>query len=127
MKFFSFYHIEVLTKFSLDPDAPSRANATRREIRHWLTVNIEGNNVTAGESLFGYRGSGPPVGTGLHRYIFLLFEQRNGRTDFGMIPVPNNSSDGRANTSTRNLMSDFNLTLVGGDFFQAEFEGKFLL
>lgn len=83
--------------------------------------------MTAGESLFGYRGSGPPEGSGLHRYIFLLFEQRNGRTDFGMIPVPNNSSDRRQNTSTRNLISDFNLTLVGGDFFQAEYEGKVLI
>lgn len=112
----------MIGSHSEDPDAPSRANATRREIRHWLVVNIEGNDVTAGEELFGYRGSGPPPGTGLHRYIFLLFEQQGGRTDFGMTPVPNNSSEGRASTSTRNLISQFNLTLVGGDYFQAENE-----
>ena len=34
-------------------------------------VNIPGNDVAKGEEVATYIGSGPPEGTGLHRYIFL--------------------------------------------------------
>lgn len=34
--------------------------------------------------------------------------------------MPSDSSDGRAETSTRQLISDFNLELVGGNYFQAQ-------
>lgn len=58
-----------------DPDAPSRADPANGEVRHWYVVNIPGNNVAAGETLFAYIGSGPPKDTGLHRYVFLAFKQ----------------------------------------------------
>lgn len=58
-----------------DPDAPSRDKADLREVRHWAVVNIPGNDVSAGETLVEYVGSGPPEGTGLHRYVFLVFKQ----------------------------------------------------
>lgn len=45
-----------------DPDAPSRANPTKREWHHWLVVNIPGDNVSEGQVLSGYVGSGPPKG-----------------------------------------------------------------
>ncbi|CRK90676.1 CLUMA_CG004377, isoform A [Clunio marinus] len=105
-----------------DPDAPSRVNATRREIRHWLVVNIVANNLTSGEEVVSYRGSGPPEGTGLHRYIFLLFKQ-NSTIALDTANLPNSETD-RALTSTRNLMGNFTLTLVGGDLFQAQYEGN---
>lgn len=38
-------------------------------------VNIPGSDVNAGDTLVDYVGSGPPVGSGLHRYIFLVFKQ----------------------------------------------------
>ena len=56
---------------SADPDAPSRANPTYREWRHWLVANIPGCDVSKGETIVTYFGAGPPQGTGLHRYIFL--------------------------------------------------------
>lgn len=55
----------------VDPDAPSRADPKWGEWRHWLVVNIPGCDVSKGEALSVYIGSGPPQGTGLHRYIFL--------------------------------------------------------
>ncbi|XP_075223327.1 protein D2-like isoform X2 [Lycorma delicatula] len=58
-----------------DPDALSRQNPIYREWQHWLVVNIPGNNVKEGQTLADYIGPGPPKGTGLHRYIFLLYEQ----------------------------------------------------
>lgn len=57
--------------FTVDPDAPSRADPKWGEWRHWLVVNIPGCEVSKGEVLSVYIGSGPPQGTGLHRYVFL--------------------------------------------------------
>lgn len=63
------------TLIMTDPDAPSRQNPKFREWRHWTVVNIPGNNVADGETLFEYIGAGPPQDTGLHRYVFLLYKQ----------------------------------------------------
>lgn len=79
----SAYYTLIMT----DPDAPSKANPTLGEVRHWYLVNIPGNRVDDGEKLFEYRGSGPPKGTGLHRYIFLIFKQ-NGKLEFDEPRVP---------------------------------------
>jgi len=59
----------------LDPDAPSRKEHTYREWHHWLVGNIPGNDISKGETLSEYVGSGPPPETGkikntyLHCYI----------------------------------------------------------
>lgn len=63
----------------VDSDAPSRQNPAFREVRHWSVVNIPGKNVNNGEAIVDFIGSGPPKDTGLHRYIFLVFKQKNGK------------------------------------------------
>lgn len=65
------YYTLVMT----DPDAPSRIEPTYREFKHWVVVNIPGNDVASGENLAEFVGSGPPLSTGLHRYVFLVYEQ----------------------------------------------------
>lgn len=47
-----------------DPDAPSRQNPKFREWHHWLVGNIPGGDISKGETLSAYVGSGPPQGTG---------------------------------------------------------------
>lgn len=79
------YYTLIMT----DPDAPSRANPTYREFKHWVIVNIPGGKVAQGENLAEFIGSGPPEGTGLHRYVFLVYDQ-NGRKDFAMEPKTSN-------------------------------------
>lgn len=106
----------------LDPDAPSRAEPSRREFRHWLTVNIPGNDLKSGEEVFQYIGSGPPQGTGLHRYVFLLFKQPNGKIDFDSPYVSDHSALNRPSSSTRDLMKKYNLEIVAGNFYQAEYD-----
>lgn len=69
------------TLFMVDPDAPSRINPKSREFRHWLVVNIPECSVERGDEVTGFVGSGPPNGTGLHRYIFLVYKQPNGRIE----------------------------------------------
>uniref|UniRef100_A0A3P9JP17 Phosphatidylethanolamine binding protein 1 n=1 Tax=Oryzias latipes TaxID=8090 RepID=A0A3P9JP17_ORYLA len=58
-----------------DPDAPSRKDPKFREWHHFLVVNMKGNDVSSGCVLSDYVGSGPPRGTGLHRYVWLVYEQ----------------------------------------------------
>lgn len=66
------------TLMMVDPDAPSRTEFTFREVRHWLVMNIPESAVEKGDHITEYRGSGAPKGTGLHRYIFLVYKQPNG-------------------------------------------------
>lgn len=112
----------ILFNTFLDPDAPSRLEPTRREFRHWLTINIEGNDLNSGESIFQYIGSGPPKDTGLHRYVFLLFKQPTGKIEFDSPFVSDHSALGRPSTSTKDLIKKFDLKLVAGNFYQAEYD-----
>jgi phosphatidylethanolamine-binding protein len=65
------YYTVIMT----DPDAPNRAEPKYREVRHWLVVNVPGSKVAEGKALFEFIGSGPPKGSGLHRYVFLVYKQ----------------------------------------------------
>lgn len=63
------------TLVKTDPDVPSRQSPSLREIRHWTVINIPGSAVEKGDEVVGYFGSGPPNGTGLHRYVLLAYKQ----------------------------------------------------
>lgn len=106
----------------LDPDAPSREDPKFGEVRHWLVVNIRGNDLRSGETKWHYIGSGPPSGSGLHRYVFLLFKQADGKQKFDFPVVTNRSREGRLQTKTRQLVADYNLKLVAGNFYFAQFD-----
>lgn len=69
------------TLIKVDPDAPSRNNHIYREFRHWLVMNIPESDVGKGDEVIEYIGSGAPKGTGLHRYIFLVYKQPNGKIE----------------------------------------------
>lgn len=65
------YHAIVM----VDPDAPSREDPKLGPVNHWLVVNIVGNDVSTGDEIAAYVSSGPPEGSGLHRYVFLVYQQ----------------------------------------------------
>ena len=102
----------------VDPDAPSRATPTFRNINHWLVGNIKGNNLndfTEAKIMVDYRGSGPPVDSGYHRYVFYLFEQKS-LIDFSetLIETPRNFS-------LKDFVVKYELEVpVAGSFFQAQ-------
>lgn len=77
------------TLVKVDPDAPSRKNPTYREYRHWLIMNIPESSVENGDEIIEYIGAGAPKGTDLHRYIFLVFKQPNGKIDHNLPHVSN--------------------------------------
>ncbi|XP_060600894.1 phosphatidylethanolamine-binding protein homolog F40A3.3-like [Ruditapes philippinarum] len=114
---------EFFTLICHDPDAPSREDPKFGEFQHWLVMNITNNDINTGEELTTYIGSGAPKGTGLHRYIFLLFKQTNGKIETKDLPrVPNNTADGRRLQKARDIAKRFNLQLVAGNFYLAEWD-----
>jgi hypothetical protein len=42
---------------------------------HWLVINIRNNDIYTGNILIEYKGPAPPIGSGIHHYTFVLFEQ----------------------------------------------------
>ncbi|XP_026489055.1 protein D3-like isoform X1 [Vanessa tameamea] len=112
------YYVLAMT----DPDAPSRKEPKFREWHHWLVGNIPGNNVAAGETLSQYVGSGPPPETGLHRYVFLVYEQP-GKLTFDEPRLTNRSGDNRGGFSIAKFAAKYNLgDPIEGNFYQAEFD-----
>ncbi|GBP43022.1 Phosphatidylethanolamine-binding protein homolog F40A3.3 [Eumeta japonica] len=105
-----------------DPDAPSRKEPKFREWHHWLVGNIPGSNVSAGETLSAYVGSGPPSGTGLHRYVYLVYKQP-GKLQFDEPRLPNTSGDNRGKFSISAFAKKYNLgDPIAGNFYQAEYD-----
>ncbi|CAG7722520.1 unnamed protein product, partial [Allacma fusca] len=113
------------TLIMVDPDAPSRITPLFREWLHWRVVNIPGNNVTQGQTSAEYRGAGPPKGTGLHRYVFAVFEQPSGQMsiDEPYLTADQKSASDRGKFSVKKFVSKYSLgNPVAGNFFQAEWE-----
>ncbi|XP_065219647.1 uncharacterized protein LOC135845110 [Planococcus citri] len=106
-----------------DPDAPSRKEPKFREWHHWLVGNVPGSDVEKGETLSEYIGSGPPPGTELHRYVFLVYLQP-GKIDFKDVPrLTNRSGDNRGNFKIQDFADKYNLgDPVAVNFYKAEYD-----
>ncbi|CAH2094032.1 unnamed protein product [Euphydryas editha] len=112
------YYVLAMT----DPDAPSRKEPTLREWNHWLVGNIPGGNVTAGETLTQFIGSGPPQGTGFHRYVFLVYQQP-GKLNFDEPRLTNESNENRDGFSIARFATKYNLgDPISGNFYQCQYE-----
>ncbi|XP_063544068.1 protein D2-like [Cydia strobilella] len=107
----------------VDPDAPSREKPKFREWHHWLVGNIHGGDMNKSEVLSDYIGSGPPKGTGLHRYVFLIFKQPE-KCDYSKIPkLPSTSGKNRGNFSISKFAQQFKLgSPVAGNFYVAQWD-----
>ncbi|XP_054742377.1 protein D2-like isoform X1 [Anastrepha obliqua] len=112
------FYLLVMT----DPDAPSRKDPRFREFHHWLVANIPGAEISKGDVLTAYVGAGPPKGTGLHRYVFLIYKQPT-KLRFQEPRIPKNSSQNRPNFSVAKFAKKHKLgDPIGGNFFQAEWD-----
>ncbi|XP_017026015.1 protein D3 [Drosophila kikkawai] len=113
---------KLYTLCMTDPDAPSRKEPTFREWHHWLVGNIPGGDIAKGEVLSAYIGSGPPPDTGLHRYVFLVYEQ-SCKLTFDEKRLPNNSGDGRGGFKIADFAKKYNLgDPIAGNLYQAEYD-----
>ncbi|XP_012161885.1 protein D2 isoform X2 [Ceratitis capitata] len=110
------------TLIMTDPDAPSRKDPKFREFHHWLVANIPGGNVNNGDVLTAYVGSGPPQGTGLHRYVFLIYKQP-AKIRFQEPRIPKNSSQNRPNFRSATFAKKYKLgNPIAGNFYQAQWD-----
>ncbi|XP_030562662.1 protein D2 isoform X2 [Drosophila novamexicana] len=110
------------TLMMVDPDAPSRSEPRLREFKHWLVINIPGNDVDKGDALADYVGSGPPKDTGLHRYVFLVFKQPK-KLNISGSRVSNKSRRGRTKFHAYKFAAHHHLgDPVAGTFYQAEYD-----
>lgn len=106
-----------------DPDVPSRADRSMGEARHWTVGNIMGSNIASGETFVDFIGSGPLAGSGLHRYVFLIFHQPSERIQFNETHVPINNLRDRLKTKTQEFADKYQLGRpVAGNFYMAEFD-----
>ncbi|KAH8367448.1 hypothetical protein KR200_005920 [Drosophila serrata] len=113
---------DLITLLMVDPDAPSRQDPKFREILHWSVVNIPGSDLSKGQSVAAYVGSGPPEGTGLHRYIFLLYRQ-TGKIEIDTPTIPNTVRAGRLNFNARDFAAKHGLgNPIAANYYQAQYD-----
>jgi len=110
----------LYTLMMVDPDAPSRADPKFRCWRHWIVVNIpSGGLVDHGSTISSYHGPAPPKDTGDHRYVFLLFQQKD---RISTPPLSTHGSD-MGGFNPRLWAQQHQLTPVGANFFLAKNQG----
>ncbi|OWK14367.1 PEBP1 [Cervus elaphus hippelaphus] len=126
---------KLYTLVLTDPDAPSRKDPKYRQVgerwgvaghplewHHFLVVNMKGNDIGSGTVLSDYVGSGPPKGTGLHRYVWLVYEQK-GPLKCDEPILSNRSGDHRGKFKVASFRKKYELgTPVAGTCYQAEWD-----
>jgi len=109
-----------------DPDAPSRADPKYRQFRHWVITGLKApvpgaenpSAVKTKTSTTPYRPPGPPPGSGIHRYTFLLFEEpAGGFTVPESAPEYGAALEERRNWNAVDFGIRYGLKLVGANFF----------
>lgn len=117
-----------------DPDAPSREDPKWSEFCHWISSDIElpsVESIAAAQSfeasaakgkkeVVEYMGPAPPEKTGKHRYVFLLYRHSSDTKDLTSPKERKNWGTGKARHGARQWAGEYNLTLVGANFFFAE-------
>lgn len=109
---------EYYTILMVDNDVPN----SFRQVRHWLVVNIKGSDINTGEQISEFIGSGPPKNHGLHKYIFLLYKQKN-KIEFDIPKTPASLRCHRYKFNTNEFGKNYDLgDPIAGNFYQAEWD-----
>ncbi|CAB4253316.1 similar to Saccharomyces cerevisiae YLR179C Protein of unknown function with similarity to Tfs1p [Maudiozyma barnettii] len=119
----------LYTLVMTDPDAPSRTDKKFSEYCHYVVTDIkftnanEGGAIVPGQDnveLHSYIGPGPPKGTGLHRYIFLLLKQDSSVKNFSEVKERFNWGYGVPGVGIERWGNENNLKLIAANYFLAE-------
>lgn len=101
-----------------DPDAPARSNPLFREFIHWVVTDIPGDDVSNGTTVVDHLGPAPPHDSGLHRYVFLAFEQeKKGAVDVKEVAE---LYEGRGGKKVGDIIQKYNLKVKAAQVFQAQ-------
>jgi hypothetical protein len=114
-----FYTLELIDAQDL---SISKLPHEKDEIIHWLVVNIPGSNLNDGETVVQFLSPLPAIETKQHRYIYILFEQRDGKIFYNEGFVNNKTFYGRYPSLTRDLMSEYNLKPIAINFYLSEYD-----
>jgi len=111
----------------VDPDARPLEGKTNKLFRHWLITGLisehadEKNEVPllkSKKSTTAYKAPAPRPGTGIHRYVFLLFhEPSSGITIPKDAPENGDETDQRRSFDVLKFAEHYGLKLVGANFF----------
>ncbi|CAM0913972.1 unnamed protein product [Alopecurus aequalis] len=104
----------LYTLILVDPDAPSPSHPSLREYLHWMVADIPGTTgVSFGQELVVYER--PEPRQGIHRMVFVLFQQIGRGTVFAPYM--------RQNFSCRSFAHDYHLNIVAATYFNCQREG----
>ncbi|OLY82848.1 OV-16 antigen [Smittium mucronatum] len=105
----SYYSIAMV-----DPDAPSRANPFRAQVRHYLKVNIKGRDLNSGNSTSTpYLPARPFPGCGRKRFVWILAKQKRKIPDL-------NISTSRPGFNITKFVSENDMKIIGVNYFEVE-------
>ncbi|KAI3643053.1 hypothetical protein MP228_012608 [Amoeboaphelidium protococcarum] len=107
---------ERYTLIMVDPDAPAHEHPTFAQFRHWLVINITAGQVETGQEITPYMGPAPPAKTGLHRYVFLLYQQ----DDELMSDEVEATIRDRPKFNAEHFASTHSLSLAAANYFVAQ-------
>ncbi|XP_068661361.1 protein VERNALIZATION 3-like [Aristolochia californica] len=102
------------TLVMVDPDAPNPSEPTLREYLHWLVTDIPAaSSARAGQEILCYES--PRPSSGIHRFVFVLFQQLGPQTVY--------APGWRQNFCTRHFAELYNLGLpVAAVYFNCQRE-----
>ena len=114
----SAYHTVLIT----DPDVPSRSDPHLGERRYLCVANIPGEalaagDLTKGEWLQDWEAPSPEPGSGLHRFVLVVYEQP-GAEKIEMSVF--DSRDGRNQFGSYKWAEGFGMKAIGANFWQAQ-------
>ena len=120
---------KLYTIILTDPDARDRIKHEFREWVHFVKINVKGSDLDkSGDIIIEYVGSGPPQSSGLHRYVWLIFEQSQGKIDTDKcgqkkLKAKGSNGEGRRKWKAREFVKNNKLgPLVAGTFYNAEYD-----
>jgi len=105
----------------------SHMSTPGQEYLHWMVGNIKGSDITSGDTLCSYLQPFPALGTGYHRFAFVLYRQ-DGEIDFGgeTVEEGNGVSLDARSFKTLDFYSKFQeqITPAGLAFYQSDYESS---
>ncbi|UJR16399.1 hypothetical protein I4U23_003302 [Adineta vaga] len=102
------------TLIMVDPDAPSRDDAVKGPVLHWLVANFQDKDLKDGQTIYSYKGPAPPAGSGPHRYIFFLYQS------IEKIPEDKIESEQRLRFPLQKYVTDNRLGLLAATYFTVD-------
>jgi len=97
-----------------------------QEYLHWMVANVRGSDLNSGQELLSFLQPFPPMGTGYHRYAFVLYKQEQ-HIDFDLqLSAKDTVSLQERTFNTFNFYSKYQdrLTPAGLAFFQSDYDSS---